>query len=432
MRLKHLVSSVVCAAVLLATAPNVLFSASLTASADVYTGETVTVGSVVLPLAEYMPGTYFTKNGGPCTCHGSGNCIASTGNCNCMRYYPTGVRETCEVDLYAAQCYAFARLVFWRCFGFIDHSMNASLYYNVGSISSGNVTAETVKALLMKAAPGAHVRLSAGHSVSILSLADDHITIYHANAGGDGVAQSPCVVSTKRYTWEQFAVFASRGIEFVNMPYDYPGSETVPAVREPGIYRLSEGMNLRAQANTSSAVLTVIPSGTYVRVETVDGLWGSVEYGGVKGCIFLEYSSFVTRAEITVPDAFSFENGVIAAAGEYTAEAFSALFERQSITLRTESGDIISPQARVGTGATAEITIGGVTYAKADVCIRGDVNGNGMLDTGDFILIRRGVLGTASLSGANALAADADKSGRLDSSDYLLLRRVFLGTAAMP
>lgn len=430
MRFKHCISALACIAVLLLAVPKAFFMPA--DAAGEYTGETVRVGSVTLPLAEHMPGTYFTKNGSPCTCHGSGNCIASIGGCNCMRYYPTGVKETCEVDLYAAQCYAFARLVFWRCFGFIDHSMNASLYYNVGSITRGNVTAASVKTLLTKAAPGAHVRLSAGHSVSILSMDDDHITIYHANAGGDGVAQSSCVVSTKRYTWEQFAAYAARGIEFVNMPYNYPGSESYPAVREPGVYRLSEGMNLRAEANTASDVLAVIPSGTYVCGRAVDGLWGSVEYGGSKGYIFLEYSSFVTLTEIAVPDIFSFENGVVFACGGYTSEAFSAMFEMQSLTLRGTSGGILDPQERVGTGASAEITVGGVTYDKALICIRGDVNGNGVLDVGDFVVIRRAVLGTASLSGVYALAADADKNGRLDAADYLLLRRVFLGTADMP
>ena len=65
---------------------------------------------------------------------------------------------------------------------------------------------------------------------------------------------------------------------------------------------------------------------------------------------------------------------------------------------------------RVGTGASAEITVGGVTYDKALICIRGDVNGNGVLDVGDFVVIRRAVLGTASLSGVYALAADDGSS----------------------
>ena len=108
------------------------------------------------------------------------------------------------------------------------------------------------------------------------------------------------------------------------------------------------------------------------------------------------------------------------------------MFEMQSLTLRGTSGGILDPQERVGTGASAEITVGGVTYDKALICIRGDVNGNGVLDVGDFVVIRRAVLGTASLSGVYALAADTDKNGRLDAADYLLLRRVFLGTADMP
>ena len=225
-----------------------------------YFGPYVKIGETTLPLAEHMPGTYFSKNGQACTCHNTSStyCIQSVGNCNCMRYYPTGKSDTCEIDLLGAQCFAFARMVFWKCFGFIDHSNNDNLYYNVGTLKSGGVTANTVKELLMKAAPGAHVRLAAGHSVSILTMDEDFIVIYHGNAGGDGVQSSPCIVSTRRYTWEQFATAAVRGIQYVNMPYNYPESEIILTKKENGYYKLTQNLNLRAEANTESDSLSVV------------------------------------------------------------------------------------------------------------------------------------------------------------------------------
>ena len=194
-----------------------------------YQGPYVQVGATRLPLADHMPGTYFSKNGRACVCHHTADryCIESVGNCNCMRYYPTGYAATCEIDLLGAQCFAFARLVFYKCFGFIDHAgINAGRFHSVGSLSRGAATANTVRELLGKANTGAHVRLSAGHSVSILTMDENFLVIYHGNAGGDGVPSSPCVVSTRRYTWAQFADRAAQGIEYVNVPNEYHGPMT--------------------------------------------------------------------------------------------------------------------------------------------------------------------------------------------------------------
>ena len=66
MRFKHCISALACIAVLLLAVPKAFFMPA--DAAGEYTGETVRVGSVTLPLAEHMPGTYFTKNGSPCTC----------------------------------------------------------------------------------------------------------------------------------------------------------------------------------------------------------------------------------------------------------------------------------------------------------------------------------------------------------------------------
>ena len=51
----------------------------------------------------YADGDYFTKNGKSCaddywssgSCHNNGVCVESThAHCNCMRYWPTGVKST--------------------------------------------------------------------------------------------------------------------------------------------------------------------------------------------------------------------------------------------------------------------------------------------------------------------------------------------------
>ena len=400
------------------------------ASSGDYTGPYVEVGSVTLPLEKHMPGTFFSKNGQACTCHHTSStyCIQSEGNCNCMRYYPTGKKETCEVDLLGAQCFSFARMVFWTCFGFIDHSANQSLYYNVGTLSSGSVTANSIKTLFMKAAPGAHVRMAAGHSVSILTMDEDFLVIYHGNAGGDGVASQPCVISTRRYTWEQFATAAAKGILYVNMPINYPDSKVVLSKKEVGLYKLYKNLNLRAKSNTESDSLAVVPNGTIINVTEIDGFWGKTTYNGVSGWVFLEYANYYSRQEIN-PSGELFklsDDGYLrAAAWKMSLDSFAEYFDKQSITVKKPDGTDLSSSEYVGTGCVLTLKVDGEILDTATVCLAGDINKNGVLDVGDYILAKRAYLGTVKLDDVQKAAADVSGSGGIDVYDYIFIRRFF-------
>lgn len=404
---------------------------SADAAASSYTGPFVKVGSVTLPLDKHMPGTFFSKNGEACTCHGTSSnyCINSVGNCNCMRYYPTGIKETCEIDLLGAQCFAFSRMVFYTCFGFIDHPMNASLYYNVGSIERGTATANSVKKLFMKAGAGAHIRLSSGHSVSLLTADEDFVVIYHGNAGGNGVTAQPCIVSTRRYTWEEFANgAAAKGIDYVNMPYNHPDSSVILTEKEVGYYRLNSNLNLRAETNTQSASLTVIPKETIISVTAIDGFWGKTSYNGFEGWVFLEYTTFYTHAGIT-PSGNTFSLGsdgyLRGTAWELDFETFSEHFDRQSLVITAPDGSSLADDEQIGTGYTVSITVDGKVIDKATVCIAGDVNRNSKLDVGDFLVIRKAVLGSYTLASDQKAASEVSGDNKINAYDYMLLKSYF-------
>ena len=194
-------------------------------------------------FATYGPGTYFTYNGKGCTDHGADNngCSANLGpnvrDCNCRRVLDDGT------DMLASQCFGFARYVFYTCFGFIDHAgVSAGKYYSLGSIGAGLMTEANVKSMLLKAKAGAHIRLE-GHSMAVLSVDANGITVIHANV------DNQCGVVLQSFTWAKFVqTYQWRGIEFVNMPKTYPGdggttpTPTLPAVTTKnvaeGIYTL--------------------------------------------------------------------------------------------------------------------------------------------------------------------------------------------------
>ena len=64
-----------------------------------------------------------------------------------------------------------------------------------------------------------------------------------------------------------------------------------------GTVTSDSGLNLRAQANTTSSVLSVLPSGTQVDVisTTSDGKWHQVTYLGVTGYVSGDYLSVVAE-----------------------------------------------------------------------------------------------------------------------------------------
>lgn len=553
MLLKRVVSLLICVAVITAVMPCRLMSTEVDAAAS-YSGEYVDVGGVTLPLAEYMPGSFFTKNGYACTNHATADCVSNGSDCNCMRYYPTGDPSTCEVDLLAVQCYGFSRLVFYKCFGFIDHSINASRYYNVGTLYASAISESSVKSLLMKAAPGAHVRLARGHSVSILSMDDTHITIYHANSGGDGVASASCVVSTICFTWADFATYARAGIEFVHMPNVYPGwintspdyttgkyvttdylnlrsqpnTEgtvylTIPIDTEIQIteidgdwgktsfegyegwvyllytkqkfevYITTDALNLRAEPNTNCTIYLTIPKGTVINVTDTDGNWGKTSYGGYEGWVSLDYAQkqsqtlYITtdslnlRSEantdctvyLTIPvntvitvteisgiwgkTSYGGYNGWvcltyaspyeeetasltpvndIVAFGDdgflhtldwgMTCRELSECFEGQEVNMVSLYGDTLTENDVIGTGTTVQLVYNGQIADSADICVAGDMNGNGSVNSVDYLIIRRALLGQFNASAAQLAAADINGDGKLTAVDYTMVKNYCL------
>lgn len=60
----------------------------------------------------------------------------------------------------------------------------------------------------------------------------------------------------------------------------------------------------------------------------------------------------------------------------------------------------------------------------------GDANGDGIVNSVDYLLVKRAVLGTFSL-GERAAYADVNRDGAIDSVDYLFIKRAVLGTFAL-
>ena len=392
-----------------------------------YTDGYTKIGEVSIPFAEYMPGTYFTKNGLPCTCHDnvSVNCVASGANCNCLRFVNVDGKS---LDLLAVQCIGFARYCFYRLFGFTDHDMNASLFYNAGTLGYGQVTASSVKTLVNSLKPGAHIRFKLAyseHSVILLSQNSLGFTVYQCNSGGNGIPQASCVVSTKTYTWDSFASYAYRGVVFAHMPNNYPSvleySDTpfVQNTYRTGSYTTTDNLRLRTGNGTSYEYLDTIPFGTTVSVTEVIGKWGKTSYKGKEGWICLDYATYIP---VSIPLKPKEDSGIyikdcfIYGVNTNTlGKSFLEMFENADLELSCNT------EKRVGTGTVVSFIQNGNTVYSATVVINGDTNGDGLVTSADFTNIKAHLSGGTVLEGAFALAADVNENGAISTADYKLI-----------
>lgn len=401
-----------------------------------YEGPYTTVGDVTMPLEEYMPGSYFTKDGGPCDCHYSSsiNCVESGSRCNCLRYVTYDGKR---VDLQAVQCIGFARYVFMRLFGFPDTYGNDHLYHSLGSLDRGEVTTAAVKELLSEAKPGAHIRFklaNSQHSVIILSKSESGFTVYHCNAGGEGIDRPECVVTTKAYTWASFADYAYRGIVYVNMPNEYP--DNVDQEAEPpaendtvyslGLYVTTANLNLRQGAGTEFPKAEVLPKGTEFEVIATEGGWGQTQYNGSYGWVSLEYAAFVgdePREDVEklnvltlkTDECFVKDSILYGVGPETNLEEFSALFKNDYNELAVT---VISTQY-VGTDTSVSLIRDGELLDELVLIVQGDLNGDGKVDGADFEILGKVLMKKGELKGNKRTAADFNSDSALNTVDYI-------------
>ena len=178
----------------------------------------------------YSNGSYFTKNGKSCAtmsgywsngrCHKNGVCDSATSyKCNCMRYYPTGNPNTCQVDLKASQCWGFARYCEWKVYGFHDGLSASKSKTTVGKTNANSCTESYIKSKFYNIAVASHLRTGdGGHSLSIIST--DESGVIWVDCNSDGY----CKVIVHNQTWAQFANYL-KGRSGISYVYSFIGGK---------------------------------------------------------------------------------------------------------------------------------------------------------------------------------------------------------------
>jgi hypothetical protein len=109
----------------------------------------------------------------------------------------------------------------------------------------------------------------------------------------------------------------------------------------------------------------------------------------------------------------------------HTVAAVKAQF-KHPVGILDKNGKVLADNAIVTTGSTVYLVADNTQ--KAVIIMKGDVNGDGKVDTTDYMCIKSHFLRTSTLTGVYLKAADCDEDDIITATDYARIKAHFLGT----
>ena len=112
--------------------------------------------------------------------------------------------------------------------------------------------------------------------------------------------------------------------------------------------------------------------------------------------------------------------------GNTSFDDFSGKISSQGGSVEVYSGNSKITSGSVGTGMTAKVTSSAGTTSFT-IVVRGDVSGDGKVNTLDLLNVQKSLLGLKSLSGAYSTAGDVSGDGKVNTLDLLNIQKSILG-----
>jgi hypothetical protein len=109
-----------------------------------------------------------------------------------------------------------------------------------------------------------------------------------------------------------------------------------------------------------------------------------------------------------------------------TVTALLGEMENEVLEVVDATGKVISGQSVVTTGSKINLYDNGTLVDTVVIGVLGDLDGNGIIDTTDYLRVKAAFQESYSLSTAETGAADVDGSGEVDSTDYMRIKEHFL------
>ena len=94
----------------------------------------------------------------------------------------------------------------------------------------------------------------------------------------------------------------------------------------------------------------------------------------------------------------------------------------QDLKVLDSDGNALSETDVVGTGMTVNLYSGESLADSVTIVILGDLDGNGRVDTTDYVRLRLVTLSAYQLSDIQKIAADLDENGTINTTDYMRIK----------
>lgn len=178
------------------------------------------------------------------------------------------------------------------------------------------------------------------------------------------------------------------------------------------------GVYLRNGPGTDETAITLLNAGQKLtRIEKnqydLNGyIWDRVKLpDGRQGYIAQNY---IKLQEAN--NKFKLENDKLICEPETTVETIKEKNNGKQVTVKNAKGETVS-SGNIGTGYT--VTIDNQKYT---VVKMGDINGDGLVKTIDYMKIKNHIMKTDILSGYSLQAADVSKDGNISTIDYMMIK----------
>lgn len=91
------------------------------------------------------------------------------------------------------------------------------------------------------------------------------------------------------------------------------------------------------------------------------------------------------------------------------------------------NGTLMTSEQIITTGCTLRLVANGSTTNSAEIVIKGDLNGNGLIDTTDYLILKRYLIGTSVIEGSSLKAAYISDDSNISVLDYIMIKRHYIG-----
>ncbi len=131
----------------------------------------------------------------------------------------------------------------------------------------------------------------------------------------------------------------------------------------------------------------------------------------------------LTQLVVKADSAYTRAENVLYNIGVKTSvDVLEAGFENTNLSFYDAQGNPLASTALAGTGTTVSVVIGNTVTDSATVIVKGDINGDAMHSSIDYLMLSAHIKDSSPLTGAPLLASDMDGDNQSSTTDYIVLR----------